>query len=506
MSQKDFLSQFSGSNGKPDSFKEEERIPVSRNKKPLNKKVLIIVLAILLVVGGVIAFFLFRPTIEVKDFVGSDSSEVTAWLRQNEIETKGVIFKEEYNFDYDKGVVVYQSVEQGKKIRKDTKMDFIVSLGADPDEVIKLPNIMSMSKDELQDWSKENKLTKTKIMSTYSDEVEDGQVIKYEVKGVEEDAFTRSSTLNITVSKGPQPAGVVTVPDFNGKYYTEVETWGKTNKIEITKVESYSDKIEKDKVISQSIEAKKEIKEGDSLTVYVSLGKGIKLPNFKSMSKSDVEDWLDENKGYYKLKEIHDYSDVYVLEQSIPAGSYIGEDKKVTLTINLGSTFYLTDIDFTIVGNSYDKFKDFAEELEETGIEINPSKIWVDSDEPREKILAIREITDGEDKFSTIERLPLEVKVVCEVSNGSLSHEEEPEDDYFYFYPGDYIGNDISMLLNWANDNREYGLDIEVVKDGTISEGDIAIVSIIKYNGEDVGIKLPYGAKIVVTVKKQETE
>ena len=40
MSEKDFLEQFS-SNNKPDSFKEEERVKVTKEKKPLNVKLLI---------------------------------------------------------------------------------------------------------------------------------------------------------------------------------------------------------------------------------------------------------------------------------------------------------------------------------------------------------------------------------------------------------------------------------------------------------------------------------
>ena len=40
MDNNDFLSQFSNE-GKPDSFKQEERTPVVKEKKPINKKLLI---------------------------------------------------------------------------------------------------------------------------------------------------------------------------------------------------------------------------------------------------------------------------------------------------------------------------------------------------------------------------------------------------------------------------------------------------------------------------------
>lgn len=423
MTNKDFLSQFSGKNKKPDSFKEEERIKVTKEKKPVNVKLIAIIAAVVLVIAGLVAFIMLRPTIEVKDFVGNNSSEVKAWIKQNDIETQGIIFREEYSFEYDEGYITYQSVEPGKKVRKNVKMDFVVSLGADPDELIAVPDIESMYKDELQEWVKENKLTKTKIMSQYSEDKESGEVISYEFKnGADAESFTRSSTLNIVVSKGPQPAGTATVEDFVKQDYSVVEAWGKKNKVEIIKTTKYDDKIAKDLVISQSIDPKKTVKEGESLTVVVSLGKGVKVPNFSSMSDDDIDDWLEENKAYCKVKEKYSENGEYVLEQSIPAGNYIGEDNKLHITINLGDTFYLDEINFTIVENSYDKFKDLADELEEKGISIEPHKNFIESKKPALTILGIKEIYDEDgNNYSEVEKLPLVVHITCDVSDGSLA-------------------------------------------------------------------------------------
>ena len=95
---KDFLSQFSNE-GKPASFQEEERIPVQKERKPVNVK-LIIILAIIAVLLGVLAYFLFfAPKIEMPNFIGKTKSDVAAWAKQQGIETSGIIFEEEYNFD-----------------------------------------------------------------------------------------------------------------------------------------------------------------------------------------------------------------------------------------------------------------------------------------------------------------------------------------------------------------------------------------------------------------------
>ena len=503
MSNKDFLSQFSGGS-KPDSFKEEIRTPIYKNRKPVNIKLLVIILISILAIAGIVLFIMFRPTIEVKDFVGQSSSEVTAWIRQNDIDIKGVIFREEYNFDYDENIIIYQSVEDGKKIRKDTKLDFTVSKGADPDEKISLPDIKSMIKSEIQDWISKNKLTKTKITTTYDEEVLEGNVISYELKNVEESDFTRSSTLNITISKGPKPAGVVVVNDFVGKYYAEVENWATTNKVKVNKVETYSETVDIDKVISQSIEGKKEMKEGETLTVYVSLGKGVKVPDFSVMTKEQVESWMEENPGYFKKKEIYSTSLSYVVSQSIPAGKYIGADKKVELTLSLGSNFYLDEIGFNIVGNSYDKFKDYAYSLYDKGIYIYVSKTVDDnSTEPYKTILGINKIYSGDTEFFINQRLPLEVHV--DVITSGYKGDSEEVTNTFYFPAKSFIDKPFEILNDWVENHSEYGMEIDIAVDGVNVEK-------IEYEKDGIPVditgtqheKMPIGTKIKVTLKTSQ--
>ena len=498
MSNKDFLSQFSGNNSKPDSFREEERVRITKSPKSVNVKLIVIILAILLAIVGVVLFFVLRPTIEVREFVGSNQSEVKAWVKQNEIETQGIIFREDYNFDYDEGYIIDQSIEAGKKVRKNVKMDFTVSLGADPDEIIRVPDIENMYKSELQDWVKDNKLTKTKIMSAYSDTVEYDGVISYEFKGSDADSFTRSSTLNITISKGPQPAGTVTVEDFVKQDYSVVEAWGKKNKIEIVKATKYDDKIAKDLVISQSIEAKKTVKEGEVLTVVVSLGKGIVVPDFAKMSKSDTDDWIKENSAYVKTKEMYSYSDDYVIDQSIATGRYIGDGSKLSLTLNLGDHFYLDEIGFTIEGNSYDKFKDFAQELMEKGIYIDTHKNFIPSNKPERTILSVNDIYDDKgNHYSTVQRLPLEVHVTCDVSDGKQT-------TMFRLPYEEFKEKALSALQGWIETNKDANLSYDAFYDDGKTEPCTDMSKIIRkitYGDDEISIYDGYlekGSRITV--------
>ena len=343
---KDFLNQFSNQ-GKPASFQEEERIPVTKQRKPLNVK-LLIGLLIAAIALGILAYFLFfAPKIEVPNFVGKTKNDVAAWTKQQGIEQSGILFDERYDFDTDEGIIISQSIPEGKKVKNNVKMDFVISLGADPEEKIKVPDIKNMNKDEIQNWVSQNKLSKTRVMTAYNDEVEENEVIDYSFSGCEEDTFTRGCSLRINISKGSAPAGKITVEDFEKKLYETAETWAKTKKVNLVKVEQYSDKIEKGYIISQSVASGKTIDEGGELIVTVSLGKAITVPNFIGWSKENISKWAKTNQVSLDPEGGHDndgrfeydYSGEPVgncIKQTPAANTILKDDYSVHIWISKG--------------------------------------------------------------------------------------------------------------------------------------------------------------------------
>ncbi len=428
MSEKDFLSQFSSDGKKPDSFKEEERIKVDKPKKQINPKGFIIGGVIVVILGVVSYFLFFAPKIEMPNFVGQTKSDVASWVKQQGITTSGIVFKEEYNFDNDENVILSQSIDAGKKVKSDAKITFTISLGADPDEKISVPNINSMSKSEIESWISTNKLTKTKITTTYNETVDKDSVISYEVKGVDEADFTRSSTMNITISKGPQPAGTVTVSDFKDKTYEEVESWAKTNKVTLEKIEAYSDKVDSGKVISQSVSANSTMKTTDTLTITVSKGKGITVPDFNTMDKEKIESWASKN-GITGLTITEKYSDSdnHVLSSNVSKGSMVSSSDTIEVVLNKGNFFYWDeegkDIG-DIVGANLNKLEDWCNEKRHIGIDAYVGN-WSDSAYVYSNAYSKGKIVSVEissystaEKFNISDRLPLDVRFSVVVSKG----------------------------------------------------------------------------------------
>ncbi len=330
---------YGGFNGMPASYGEEKVVKVDTPKKQLSPVALIILAVIVVGIGFGIYWFKFAPHITMPNFVGKNISEVSTWAKQNKMDSSAIATSEPiYSMDYDKGVVVEQSVAEGKKVKKDTPITFTVSNGPDPDEKIDFPtDITSMTSSEIQAWISENKLSKAKVVSQYSDTVESGNVISYEVKNGSQEDFTRSTTLNVTCSKGPAPAGQITVENLVGKTITEVESWCNTKKVVLNKTEAFSDQVDKDKIISMDKKSGDTMKEGETLTVVVSKGKGVKIPNLVGYTEEQYNAWKADSSNSVTVvtKSVYNAAPKgSIIAQSLTAGSVVESGEVLELTVS----------------------------------------------------------------------------------------------------------------------------------------------------------------------------
>lgn len=366
---KDFLKQFSGSD-KPKSFQEENLTPIYKEPKKINWKILISSSLVLLITLFGAWYFFFAAKISVPNFVGQKQSEVISWLKQEGIHSRGVVFKKEFSLEVEKDLVISQSTPEGKKIKNDAKLTFVISDGANPDDPISFPNLKAMKREEIEKWIKDNKLTNTRIKSVYSNTVNRGEVIDYEYRG-EESEFRRGNSLTITISKGVEPAKEIVVEDFNGKSEQDILAWADKNGVRVLKEEQYHSSKALGSIIGTSPSSGQKIKKGDALKIFISKGKGITVPDFTTMSKTQFEVFKQTHKTY-NIKEdngAYSNSSSYILSQSPKAGSVISESEGISVVVNLGNHFYLENEKLSLIGNHYNKLVDDLNALRQRGID-----------------------------------------------------------------------------------------------------------------------------------------
>lgn len=261
----------------------EVEIDPEYQKKQRNKKIAIVSGVILTIIASYTIYYQMTR-VKMPDFVDKSVTDVRKWAAENRMELD---LKEAYSLKNESSNVMKQDIPAGKKVKKGETLIFTISEGPDPEEVISLPDFKTMSEPEVQEFVEKNKAENISIITEYSDKIEKGKFsrVEFSNKEVTAENYRRRDSLNVYFSKGKEVFEKnIAVPDFSGKMKADVEEWAKKNDIAMTYEELDSDKIEEGKVISQSIEKNKKVAKKDKMSVSISLGKAVVVPNYANFS------------------------------------------------------------------------------------------------------------------------------------------------------------------------------------------------------------------------------
>jgi len=368
------------------SFEEESEFDPTYSKKK-RKKIIAGSIA-----GAVLCMALFLlyynlSHVKMPDFIDSPISEASAWMSENRMK---LVLEEEFSLEYETNRVIDQALAKGKSVKKGSKITLVVSKGADPDEVIALPDFSKMSKSEVEAWIEENKAESLSIIQEYSDTVENGKFIRQEIsnKDITAENYRRKDRATVYFSKGKEVFEKnINVPDFVGKTKAEVETWAKTNEITITFEETPSNNIEFGMVVSQSVAKDEKIAKRESMVIQLSLGKPIKVPHFGEYG-IDTASGAAEGLNI-QVKEQFSGSVAYgrLISQSIPAGTELTDkDEKNILVVYSCGKPYLN----SYYGKQEGELpKAFYDDYTSRGANITYTVYYVDSSEEKGSVVAM---------------------------------------------------------------------------------------------------------------------
>ncbi len=197
-----------------------------------------------------------------------------------------------------------------------------------------LKDLTGLTVEEAKAAYKDEKVN-IEVEEEYNTEVEKGKVISqeppYEVgKKIEEE-----STIKLLVSKGVEK---VTMKKVVGMKFDEAEELlTEELKLKVEKVEETSKTVEKDHVTKQSVKEGEELKVGDTVKIYVSIGTGIKkvsVPYVIGDTEADAKKKLSDLEVTIVYEEDTTKVNGKVLKQSIEAGQSVDEGTKITVTVN----------------------------------------------------------------------------------------------------------------------------------------------------------------------------
>ena len=256
--------------------------------------------------------------IKLKNLKDEKLLNASVYLGQN-----GITYEIKYEFSNDvaKGNIISTNPKQGTKLNPDDHVTLTVSKGKE----IKVHDLTNKTMYEITEWMIKNNL-QINYSDRYDNKIKSGRVIEANYK--EGDIIEEGTTVDVIFSKGP-----LKMKQFDN--VNDFKSWADTNGIKYEIKEEFNNDVEKDKIIKTSIEEGKTINLNDTITIYVSKGIAVKVPDFSGNTKSEVQKECD-NLGL-SCSFTEEYSSSItsgkVIKQSVAAGTEISKGDKITITI-----------------------------------------------------------------------------------------------------------------------------------------------------------------------------
>ena len=297
----------------------------------------VVILIIALVAGKAAGIFRFGGSSGIESSSDSANIEVPQLVGEtqavaNEMcEKKNLVMKVVSQKQSDKpvGTVLEQSIKAGEKVKKQTVIEVVICSGA---EEVEVPNVSGNTQDEAWKILKDKGFTDYEVQMEYSDEYDNGEVIKTTPAAGE--TTTVDTKIVLVVSKGAEKAEV---PNLVGRTVSEAQkALSDKGLTDGGSTEEYSNTVAEGKIISQNVKAGKKVDGGTSVSYVVSKGKKpaetVAVPDLRGYSLADAISALS-NRGL-SYKEI-------AADSPSPSGTVVDMSPDIGSQVEVGSTITL---------------------------------------------------------------------------------------------------------------------------------------------------------------------
>lgn len=257
------------------------------------------------------------------DFTNMEEFEAIFFLKQHSISYE---LKKDFSSKVERGHIMSQNKKVGT-LMKPNDLENKVILTISKGKKIKVPNLSKYSILEITNWAIKNKL-KLEFKNEYDDSIPSGKVISTNYQ--EKDTIEQKTLITVTISKGK-----LVMQSF--KSLDDFRNWANKHKIHYEEKYEFHTEIKEGDVISYSHKKGDTIKNNDTVTVTISQGKKVFIPNLIGQSKEEA---------IKKLKSIHiKHNFVYesstkqkntIIKQSLSPKSEVSENTTITLTVSNG--------------------------------------------------------------------------------------------------------------------------------------------------------------------------
>ena len=289
------------------------------------------------VVLAILGFIIFQMAnrFEVPNFVDRDIDDFLMW------QVNHTTLNEEYAYSlHDEGIIIAQSHEAGSTVSGGTIITVTVSLGPDMNEIIDLPDFYEMTRAQIRTWQVDNRLRSVLFRDINDPYIEQHHVIRVEFAATADpDNFRRNDSVTIYVSTGPE---TFQISNLVGDGPEEIEQFIIENpEINVEIEYEPNETVERGYVLRQSVASGTRLAAGETLTLTVSAGIPVEVPNFANMRMNEVREMGGDPEADLNVVFVERYHDSIpfgrFISQSVEAGEELyGENRTVRVVFSLG--------------------------------------------------------------------------------------------------------------------------------------------------------------------------
>ncbi|MCL1990346.1 MAG: PASTA domain-containing protein [Defluviitaleaceae bacterium] len=362
------------------------------------------------IVVAMIGFFVFRMlnTVEIPNWVGEPiegNNSLNGWLINNNI---SVTREEAYSLEFDEGIIMLQNREPESTIQAGATITFTVSLGPNMNEIVELPDFEAMTRAQITAWMNDMRIRGITFREQSHAEIENNHVIRVDFPStVDPENFRRSDSMSVYVSTGPE---TVTIGNMVGNTPEQFEQFIEAHPaLDIVLEYEPHRTIERGTVLAQSHSPGTRLPVGETLTLTLSAGIPIPVPNFANIRMSEAEAMSLDFEDGLAVDFVQRYHDTVIfgrfISQSVAYGEELyGENPTVQVVYSLGRPWI--DMWGTEQGIERELF-----EMNDRGASLSVEFRRVNSWEPRGTVVS---------QSHYGQRVPLNTNIIVEVSLGNL--------------------------------------------------------------------------------------
>lgn len=268
---------------------------------------------------------------KIISYTNAPYKNLNEWAEKNHIKLD-IIY--EYSDEIEKGNIIRIDVNEGTYVKDIKKITATISNGPDYDKIVIIPSMTGWNIDDAVEFINKNHMINVNI--NYEDDSSEKDIIIKQNKNGE---IRRNQEFILTVSYGKDEIENIEMIDLKNKTLFDGTLWLKRNKIKYSLEYEFSDTIERNTIIKQNIEIGENINVNEtSVTITISKGKAIKVPNLLNMKVEDITNWVMENKLKISFEEIYDekIETGKVIKANVNKNDSIEQGFEIILTISKG--------------------------------------------------------------------------------------------------------------------------------------------------------------------------